>query len=346
MRSIIPTLLAAACCGLGGPGPLRGDALPFGHKIETYRDKSGDVRVFCLKLEQAFLAEEFERSNYLRLEPLDKSAYLIYPAETKFHQKHAEFYGRLRGDGRAKLRLSYEIVSENPDGSRKVEVRGSEIEVPIPDREGGPEAVFKDWARQQNAHFLNLLRYYPEDSFLAYVLLQSRTRYGVEPPDLARVTPPAASPEPGLYDVFSGALAVQQSLQRQALTGPRPAGDQNIHISQLTPPTVRSLPYPDLLEKAKKEGREPKTSDLARLVPDDHYFAHFHRFETLGELYDLTRSWGDDLLRLVRVEARDNRLLAKLETQLGLSRDGLVKLSRAGAIGEVALAGSDPFFHE
>src|SRR5262245_10401358 len=82
----------------GKPEPL-----PFDHKVETYRADDGAV-VFCLKLEQPFLAEEFEKSNYLRLHPLDKSAYLVYPPETRFRQKHAEFYGRLRGKGKARLR--------------------------------------------------------------------------------------------------------------------------------------------------------------------------------------------------------------------------------------------------
>src|ERR1700693_3763881 len=73
------------------------EPLPFTHKIEVYRDKEGQVLAFSLKLEQPFLAEEFEKSNYLRLAPLDRNAYLIYPPETRFRQKHAEFYGRLRG---------------------------------------------------------------------------------------------------------------------------------------------------------------------------------------------------------------------------------------------------------
>src|SRR5436189_1965810 len=90
--------------------PARAEPLPFHHKVEVYRDKDGDVTVFSLRLEQPFLAEEFEKSNYLRLEALDRNAYLIYPKETRFQQKHAEFYGRLRGEGKTKVRLSYEIV--------------------------------------------------------------------------------------------------------------------------------------------------------------------------------------------------------------------------------------------
>lgn len=94
---------------LGFPATAPAQELPYQHKFEVYREKDSDVIAFVLRLEQPFLAEEFEKSNYLRLHAQDKNAYLIYPKETKFQQKHAEFYGRLRGQGKAKVRLSYEI---------------------------------------------------------------------------------------------------------------------------------------------------------------------------------------------------------------------------------------------
>src|SRR5260221_210044 len=124
------TLLQSA--GVSVARAAEHEPLPFSHKVEVYRDKEGQVLAFSLKLEQPFLAEEFEKSNYLRLAPLDRNAYLIYPPETRFRQKHAEFYGRLREHGVAKVRLSYETVTENLDGSRKVDVRQGEIEIPIP----------------------------------------------------------------------------------------------------------------------------------------------------------------------------------------------------------------------
>ena len=69
---------------------LHAEPLPFNSKVEVYRDEKGEVMAFALRLEQPFLAEEFEKSNYLRLSTLDEQAYLIYPRETKFRQKHAD----------------------------------------------------------------------------------------------------------------------------------------------------------------------------------------------------------------------------------------------------------------
>jgi hypothetical protein len=67
-----------------------GDDLPFQQKVELYRSKDGKTTAFTVRLEQPFLAEEFEKSNYLRLRSSDERAHLIYPKQTKFHQKHAE----------------------------------------------------------------------------------------------------------------------------------------------------------------------------------------------------------------------------------------------------------------
>lgn len=206
------------------------DALPFQHKIEVFRDTQDDVIVFRVQLEQPFLAEEFEKSNYLRLKPTNDQAYLIYPKETTFHQKHAEFYGRLRSEGAAKLTLSYEMVSENLDGTHHIDVRQSEIDVPIPPRPKagetvGPKSIFTEWAQQQNVYFTELLKYYPEETFYQYCLLQSKARYGVMPPPLLKPATDHASLETSLYQVVTGSSAIQDSLQRKMLS----TGDKQVH---------------------------------------------------------------------------------------------------------------------
>jgi hypothetical protein len=184
-------------CGLSIPCSAQ-DSLPFGYTVETFQhEDDSDVRAFVVKLEQPFLAEEFEKSNYLRLKATDTNSFLIYPRETRFRQKHAEFYGRLRGEDKATLQLSYETISENPDGSRKVISRQKQIEIKIPVEPGGPETIYTSWAKFQNRHFADLLEYYPGESFFEYLLLQSRDRYGVTPPSLARLMPNKDASEEG-----------------------------------------------------------------------------------------------------------------------------------------------------
>jgi hypothetical protein len=342
--SLVAPALAAA---LALPSAAPAEPLPFAHKVETFREKDSDVTVFCLKLEQPFLAEEFDRSSYLRLTPLDRNAYLIYPTQTRFSQKHAEFYGRLRGAGKAKLRLSYEVVSENLDGSPKVDVRQGDVEVTIPTEPGGPRAIYLEWARQQNAHYQRLLGYYPDESFFQYVLLQSRARYGVEPPPLPRPAPARAAVEEGLYGLVTGSLGVQDMLQQEALTGGTRHGPQDVLIGDLAPPRLASHDYAKLLEeKRTKEKVEPKPHELTRFVPEDHYFLHFRSPRAAGELFDLAADWGDSLLRLAAVQARDNRLQAKFEEQLCLRRGPLTDLFSEGVIADLAVVGSDPFVLE
>ena len=338
------------------------DALPFQHKVEVYRDKKSDVTVFTLRLEQPFLADEFEKSSYLRLKTnSDKTnnnktnnsqAYLVYPKETKFHQKHAEFFGRLRGEGKVKMTLSYEIVSENLDGSRRVEIRQGEIEVPIPPMPKdsttvGPASIYRQWAEQQNLYFAKLLRHYPEETFYQYCLLQSKARYGVTPPSIPKLMPDRTSVETDLYQVFTGSLAIQDSLQREVLSMRARVGDLNTHISTLRPPALRSLPYKDLLKKKKEEENiEPAVHEISRLVPADQYFLHFNTVDAMSEAGELSSQWGNSLLRLFTVQAREHGLRAKLENQLCLRQDGLAELARQGAIGELAVTGADPFVME
>jgi hypothetical protein len=327
------------------PLAARADKLPFQHKVEVYRAKDG-VIVFALRLEQPFLAEEFEKSNYLRLRALDTSAYLIYPRQTRFRQKHAEFYGRLRGKGKAKLRLSYETVSETLSGARKVDVRHADIEVAIPAEPGGPKTLYRAWAEQQNAHFLDLLNYYPEETFFQYCLLQSRERYGVKPPAWDRAVPPAAAVEASLYNALTGSLAIQEALQHQALQGEGKVGDLDIHVSELKPPELESLPYAELLEKKAARKIEPKLHDVTKLIPEDQYFLHFNTIRPAYELMDLVNNWGNSLLRLFTIRAQDHRLQEKFDEQLCLRRDPLTRLFADGVVAELAVTGGDPFVLE
>ena len=339
-------LLSAAFCGLQ---TTEGQAqpLPFDAQISTYRPDEGEIMAFAVRLEQPFLAEQFEKSNKLRLEPTDENAYLIYPKETKFVQKHAEFYGRLKGTRTAKLKLSYEVVSEDLAGQPKVDVRTTEIEVVIPSEPGGVAEIHKEWARRQNAHFADLLRYYPDTSFFEYVLLQSQERYGVRPPAI-----PTASRyrrdqiETGLYHTFSGGLGLQQALQWEALHGRHQVGDLSIHIDRLNPPRVKSLDYQSLLEKKKDAGVEPQVHELAEFVPADQYFLHFGSMEAANQLIDLSAEWGESLLQLFSVTAKDPHLREKYSDQLCLDRRALLELFENEVISDVAVTGSDFFFAE
>ena len=176
------------------------------------------------------------------------------------------------------------------------------------------------------------------------MLLQSEQRYGVRAPPLPKPVRPRPELETDLYSVVSGSLAVHEALQQSTLSGTRRNGDLNVLINDLSSPVVQSLPYKQLLEdKLAKQKREPKRAEIAKLVPEDQYFLHFHSLRAAGELLDLSVDWGDSLLRLFAVTAQDNRVQQKFDEQLCLRRDPLTKLFADGVVSEMALTGSDPF---
>ena len=326
-------------------------SMPFQHSVEVYRDQERDVTAFVVRLEQPFLAEEFEQSNYLRLRSEDDNAYLIYPTQTRFKQKHAEFYGRIRGSDDVVLKLSYETVSENLDGSRLVQAREGEITVDVPvlpvnESTVGSESIFKQWATEQNRHFARLLEYYPEESFFQYSLLQSKARYGVEPPKLPTENLSRTELESELYEFLTGSLAIQSALQRETLRGSQKPGDQVRHVSSLRSPQPKSLDYEKLLAQKAREGITPAPHGIAKLVPADQYMLHFNSLTALGKTLDLATEWGDNLLHVFTERALDNRLHEKFEEQLCVPRAGLEALYSEQVIEDVALSGADPFLLE
>ena len=329
------------------PYALAQSALPFSYTVETFQDKDdSDIRAFVVKLEQPFLAEEFEKSNYLRLKALDDSAFLIYPRETRFEQKHAEFYGRLRGDGKAVLQLSYETISENPDGSRKVNNRKAQIEVEIPAETTGVELIYRKWAARQNQHFANLLEYYPNESFFEYLLLQSKERYGVTPPTLSRLMPNKEASEEGLYRLFSSGLDLQRSLQRSSLRSGVKQEDLTIHISSVKQPVIQSLDYKALLQQQTEEGIQPQTHAAAALIPHDQYLLQFNTINGADGIRQLVDELAEPLFRLFTEDAQDHHLLEKYESQLLMKYDDLAPLFEDKTLKSLAVTGSDFFVAE
>ncbi|MCA9062460.1 MAG: hypothetical protein KDA96_05360 [Planctomycetaceae bacterium] len=319
------------------------DSLPFSYTVETFQHEDDDVRAFVIRLDQPFLAEEFEKSNYLRLKSLSENAFLIYPRETRFQQRHAEFYGRLRGDGSAAVQLTYEVVSENPDGSRRVDNRQATVEIQIPQKPVGTESIYRTWADYQNRHFAGLLEYYPNESFFEYLLLQSRERYGVNPPELNRLAVDATANEEGTYYLFSSGLDLQRSLQRGSLRSNAQPGDLNIHVSTIQLPDVKSPDYDTLLKEIREEGAEPHPHAVASFIPSDQYLVQCGTWAAADRINSVTSRWLEPLQRILMEDAQNHSLRSKFESQMGLRLDQLQQLSQQGVLLDICFSGSDFF---
>ena len=104
------------------------------------------------------------------VEPPTATTLRVFIAEPPDAERDADWV-LVDAAGQARLRISYEMVSENLDGSRKIDLRHGDVEIDIPTKEGGPASIYRDWAQHQNDYFLHLLGYYPHDTFLQYALL-------------------------------------------------------------------------------------------------------------------------------------------------------------------------------
>jgi len=216
------------------------------------------------------------------------------------------------GEGAAKLKLSYEIVSENLDGTRRIDVRQSDIEVPVPPRPEsgttvGPKSIFTEWAQQQNVYFAELLRYYPEETFYQYCLLQSQARYGVTPPPLPKPAPDRASLETSLYQIVTGSSAIQDSLQRKMLSGGGSQG-QAVQI------TVQAMDAQSIMDRS---------DDIASA----HYIMAFFSLVVLsvGEII-----WSP---KLSEYTAYTEAMMDSASTSAALFREELPRASRQSRFG-------------
>jgi len=209
---------------------------------------------------------------------------------------------------------------------------------------------------------LEQLQLYPRDPYLQYVFMQLATRAG----NSAKATEQLSwlngrasrfgrASNVDLFSIFSGALAVQESLQLDAMTGEEtrgrfvPPGSQlptasslaKSTLASLTGPTVKSHPWNEMLA-----GRTPEISPLAQCVPEDFLFV---KFRSVGRLLD-TLKMADELGIYVagqtRQEARTQAVTERLKRQLAVDTSDLMRPIYDTVIEELAIASSDLFFRE
>jgi len=205
------------------------------------------------------------------------------------------------------------------------------------------------------------LRFDPDDVYLQYVVLQLARNEG-RLDEVAgmfdrwrRGQNRGPDREVELFGLFSGALAVQESLQLEAMRpSPTPPPEENaeqasketVDVSTLSGPTVKSHPWGEMLARQRLAGHEPEVSPLARCVPADQYLVLFRSPSKLLEAIDAFDPWGDHLITQSTRTARTQLATARLRTQLAVHTDPLTRPFYDLVVSEVAITGSDPFFRE
>ena len=213
------------------------------------------------------------------------------------------------------------------------------------------------------------LRLHPHDAYLQYVALQLARREGrldevvlglrgiMNNQRTSSANERRDSVD--LFSLFSGALAVQESLQLDAMRPGAPpenmrttAGENKqdginnrlgdtVPITKLIGPTIKSHPWKRLLA-----GRRPELPPLAHCVPEDFYFIEFRSLSKLLDVVETGDLWGAHLFNQIYQEARSHDTAERLKRQLALETGPQWRQSYDMGIKDVALTGSDPFLRE
>ena len=207
------------------------------------------------------------------------------------------------------------------------------------------------------------LRLSPRDPYLQYVVLQlgrrdNRVKEAVE----------AVEGRPGAFDLFAGdrgrrgradlfatftgALAIQESLQLDTMRGDQPNRPQPdtqppkaktagpVPVAELVGPTVPSHPWEKMLA-----GKKPDVGPLAGFVPDDFYFAEFRSVTKLHAVLADGGLLGGHIFTQALGSAQSQQTADRIKAQLGLIGLAPETMDKLG-VEAVGVTGSDPFLSE
>ena len=151
----------------------------------------------------------------------------------------------------------------------------------------------------------------PDDVYLQYVALQLASQQANAAEVAGQIDqiesfhqPRLGRPDnrrPDLFDMFTGALAVQEGLQLDAFRQPtgQPGNmlpgtwSGDVEVSGLAGSLVRSHPWGKMLAAQTLAGKKPEVSPLSLCVPEDQYFVEFRSLSKLLEIAEAGNLWGD-----------------------------------------------------
>jgi hypothetical protein len=200
------------------------------------------------------------------------------------------------------------------------------------------------------------LELYPRDPYLQYVAMQlgrRDDRFGFVSGEVTKFMNQTQEPlnrrdQVDLYSTFTGALAVQESLQldtMRRLDGRRDPGSlrarEVIDVVKLSGPTIKSHPWKTMLGD-----KDPAIGPLAKMVPEDNYLVEFRSLVKLLDLVDTGDLWNSHLLSQASREARTQLIGERVRQQLAVETNRLIRPLYDTVVEEVAVTGSDLYLGE
>ncbi len=233
------------------------------------------------------------------------------------------------------------------------------LAVRVPAAEKIPPKTAQAWTYEEAA---GQLRFNPEDVYLQYATLLLGRNEGkakdaanlIESLNRRRWRGRDPNRRVDLFAMFTGALAVQESLQLDTMRGD---GNESLRVNydparnvvkveDLKGPTVKSHPWGKMLAAQTLAGRKPEVSSLAMCVPEDQYYVVFRSLTKLLEGVDVGDLWGVHILKQAAKSARTQRSSERMKTQLAMKTNRLVRPFYDLVVDEVAITGNDLYFRE
>lgn len=154
-----------------------------------------------------------------------------------------------------------------------------------------------------------------------------------------------------LFRIFSGAMAVQESLQLDAMLPEQgeeqgaewmqpnqsttPKHNKPVPISQLDAPMIQSHPWRSMLKD-----KSPAVSKLAQLVPQDFYLVESRSASKLMQFFSTSSSWQEYFSVNSFQDGTDKQTIEVVKKQLALGEEQM-RLLESSDVEEVVVTGSD-----
>ncbi len=198
------------------------------------------------------------------------------------------------------------------------------------------------WAFGQGVRFSYLEFTSHEHSFFGFGRAATSKKYGVPTDHFGVPRIPQGQINRKLYHLATGSAAIAEALQLRRMLGQQGSlQERTIAIAEVSGIEIPEYPWEKML-KGKKSDIEP----LARMVPHDHYYAHFQDFGKLVEMLDLVEKWGAPVLWAFEPHHREYQLRRKYESQLCLPSKQVAEILDPALIHGVSVSGSDLYLRD
>ncbi|MBN2296384.1 MAG: hypothetical protein JXM70_28405, partial [Pirellulales bacterium] len=218
-----------------------------------------------------------------------------------------------------------------------------------------PAKTSTAWTLEQAERQLKLN---PQDPYLQYVALQLARNEGKSDEVFKMIDKLTGRSRRGrrgpdrnvdLFSVFTGALAVQESLQLDTMRTVTPEGEPHMgtpkfetsNVADLVGPTVKSHPWGKMLAAQNIAGKKYEVSELSKCVPEDQYFVLFGSVGKLLEISEAGDLWGTHLFSQAARSAQTHQTTKRLKSQLAIQTDPLSRPFYNMVVDGVAMTGSD-----